>query len=117
MMSQTLGIARSSYYPSHHKTESKPSSENKKTIKQIIRIHQDSEGRYNASKIHQILFEQRLQISRKHVQLSMKKENIRSIILKKYKPHSSKSTVAGITYIHTQKDGWYYLASVMDLYS
>lgn len=57
---------------------------------------------------------------------------------RKYQPHLLKSTVAkrtnlleqdfstttinekwvaGITYIHTQKDGWCYLASVIDLYS
>ncbi|WP_459500870.1 IS3 family transposase [Bacillus sp. C1] len=138
MMCQTLGIARSSYYQSHHKTESNRSRENKELTKKIKQIHQDSEERYGAPKIHQTLLEQGLQLSIKRVQRLMKKENIRSIILKKYKPHSSKSTVeerinllkqdfstttinekwvADITYIHTQKDGWCYLASVMDLYS
>lgn len=124
MMCQTLGIARSSYYQSQHKTESKRSRENKKLTKKIIQIHQDSEGRYGAPRIHQILLEQGLQVSIKRVQRLMRKEDIRSIILKKYKPHSSKSTVeertnlleqdfstttinekwvADITYIHTQK--------------
>ncbi|EEM11291.1 hypothetical protein bmyco0003_19860 [Bacillus pseudomycoides] len=138
MMCQTLGIARSSYYQSQHKTESKRSRENKKLTKKIIQIHQDSEGRYGAPRIHQILLEQGLQVSIKRMQRLMRKEDIRSIILKKYKPHSSKSTVeertnlleqdfstttinekwvADITYIHTQKDVWCYLASVMDLYS
>ncbi|AWC28842.1 IS3 family transposase [Bacillus cytotoxicus] len=137
-MCQTLGIARSSYYQSQHKTESKRSRENEELTKQIIQIHQDSGGRYGAPKIHQTLLEQGFQVSVKRVQRLMKKENIRSIILKKYKPHSSKSTieerinlleqdfstttinekwVADITYIHTQKDGWCYLASVMDLHS
>ncbi|MGI2733514.1 IS3-like element ISBce13 family transposase [Bacillus cytotoxicus] len=137
-MCQTLGIARSSYYQSQHKTESKRSRENEELTKQIIQIHQDSGGRYGAPKIHQTLLEQGVQVSVKRVQRLMKKENIRSIILKKYKPHSSKSTieerinlleqdfstttinekwVADITYIHTQKDGWCYLASVMDLHS
>lgn len=138
MMCQTLGIARSSYYQSQHKTESKRSRENKKLTKKIIQIHQDSEGRYGAPKIHQILLEQGLQVSIKRVQRLMRKEDIRSILLKKYKPHSSKSTVekrtnlleqdfstttinekwvADITYIHTPKGVWCYLASVMDLYS
>jgi len=138
MMCQTLGIARSSYYQSQHKTESKRGHENKELTQKIIQIHRDSGERYGAPKIHQILLKQGLQISIKRVQRLMKKENIRSIIFKKYKPHSSKSTVeertnlleqdfstttinekwvADITYIHTQKDGWCYLASVMDLYS
>ncbi|MGA3513674.1 DDE-type integrase/transposase/recombinase, partial [Lactiplantibacillus plantarum] len=63
---------------------------------------------------------------------------IRSIIRKKYRPASNHEKVesrenllkqdfsttsinqkwsADITYIHTQKEGWTYLASVMDLYS
>ena len=63
---------------------------------------------------------------------------LRSIVVKKFRPNSSKSTVDGkgniinrnfkasdinekwctdITYIHTSKDGWTYLASVMYLYS
>jgi len=138
MMCQALGVARSSCYQSHHKTESKCSRENKELTKKIIQIHQDSGERYGAPKIHQTLLEQGVQLSIKRVQRLMKKENIRSIILKKYKPHSSQSTVeertnllkqdfstttinekwvADITYIHTQKDGWCYLASVMDLYS
>ncbi|PEI86384.1 IS3 family transposase [Bacillus pseudomycoides] len=137
-MCQALGVARSSYYQSQHKTESKRSRENEELTKKIIQIHQDSGERYGAPKIHQILLEQGLQVSIKRVQRLMKKEDIRSVVLKKYKPHSSKSTVeertnlleqdfstttinekwvADITYIHTQKDGWCYLASVMDLYS
>ena len=63
---------------------------------------------------------------------------LRSIVVKKYRPHSSKGDVeerenllnrdfgtstinqkwcTDITYIHTIKDGWTYLASVMDLHS
>ena len=68
----------------------------------------------------------------------MRKLGIKSIIIKKYRPTSSKRKieaqenvlkrdfktttinekwVTDITYIHTIKDGWCYLASVMDLYS
>lgn len=63
---------------------------------------------------------------------------IRSIVTKKFRPYSNKRTYSekpnllnreftadtinqkwctDITYIHTIKDGWTYLASVMDLYS
>jgi len=63
---------------------------------------------------------------------------IRSIVVKKYRPYSSKKNITerenilnrdfststinqkwctDITYIHTVKDGWTYLASVMDLHS
>jgi transposase InsO family protein len=68
----------------------------------------------------------------------MAKLGLRSIVVKKYKHHSSKSPivekenilnrefeattinqkwVTDITYIHVLKEGWTYLASVMDLYS
>ncbi len=67
----------------------------------------------------------------------MNKANIRSIRKKKYRPYPPKEKiiqldnllkrdfttqtinkwVADITYIHTLKDGWCYLASVLDLHS
>jgi transposase len=77
-------------------------------------------------------------ISLKRVQRFMSSMGLRSIVVKKFRPHSSKSSVVekenllnrdfkatsinqkwctDITYIHTLKDGWTYLASVMDLYS
>lgn len=64
--------------------------------------------------------------------------DLRSIVIKKYRHHSSKVDISerknildqdfksstinqkwctDITYIHTIKDGWTYLASVMDIYS
>lgn len=74
----------------------------------------------------------------KKTQRLMRKLDIKSIIIKKYRPASSKGKieeqenilkrdfnattinerwVTDITYIRTIKDGWCYLASVMDLYS
>ena len=68
----------------------------------------------------------------------MKALNIHSIVIKKYKPHNTKNNVqekdnilnrdfvatdinqkwcTEITYIPVLKDGWTYIASVMDLYS
>ncbi len=77
-------------------------------------------------------------MSLKRVQRLMTKAGIRSIIQQKYRPYSSKCKVeerdnllnrdfstttinekwvADITYIHTLRDGWCYLASVLDLHS
>lgn len=77
-------------------------------------------------------------MSLKRVQRLMTKAEIRSITKKKYRSHSSREKVlerknllerdfstttinekwvADITYIHTLRDGWCYLASVMDLHS
>lgn len=69
----------------------------------------------------------------------MKKQSLRSVVVKKYRHYSGKGVVADnkenilnqdftatninqkwctdITYIHVLKEGWTYLASVMDLYS
>jgi transposase InsO family protein len=77
-------------------------------------------------------------LSLKRVQRLTKKAGIRSFVSKKYRPYASKhkieerenlleqdfSTnsinekwVADITCIHTLRDGWCYLASVLDLHS
>ncbi|WP_317939526.1 DDE-type integrase/transposase/recombinase, partial [Tetragenococcus halophilus] len=77
-------------------------------------------------------------VSLKRVQRLMRELGIHSIIRKKYRPASNHEKVgsrenllkqdfsttsinqkwsADITYIYTQKEGWTYLASVMDLYS
>ena len=68
----------------------------------------------------------------------MTKLNLCAVTVKKYKPHSTKKVaedlenvlkrdftttyinekwVGDITYIHTSRDGWCYLASVLDLHS
>lgn len=85
-----------------------------------------------------ILLKEGYLVSLKRVQRLMKKADIRSITQKKFRPSSSKHKVeerenlleqdfttktinekwvGDITYIHTLKDGWCYLASVMDLHS
>ena len=68
----------------------------------------------------------------------MRKLGIKSVIKKKFRPHASKQKIeerenflkrdfstgtinekwaTEITYIHTLRDDWYYLASVLDLYT
>ncbi|WP_242847867.1 IS3 family transposase [Fervidicella metallireducens] len=139
LMCEVLKVSRSSFYKYLHKTESKRSIENKMYVEEILNIYKESNGRYGAPKIHKVLREERgYAISLKRVQRIMKKLNIKSIIIKKLRPHSSKSRieerenvlkrdfstttinekwVTDITYIHTNKDGWCYLASVLDLHT
>lgn len=138
-MCEVLKVSRSSFYKYLNKTESKRSVENKMYEEEILKIYKDSKGRYGAPKIHKMLREERGHaISLKRVQRIMKKLNIKSIIIKKFRPHSSKSKieakenvlkrdfstttinekwVTDITYIYTLKDGWCYLASVLDLHT
>lgn len=137
-MCKVLDISRSSYYKRLNKTESKRSIENKQFKEKILKIYHDSKKRYGAPKIHNRLVNKGYKISLKRVQKLMKELGIRSITAKKFKPYKSTNSVeerenilnrdfstttinekwvADITYIHTLKDGWCYLSSVMDLHS
>ena len=137
-MCDVLEIPRSTYYQSWHKTISKRERENQELMNRIKEIHLESKERYGAPKIHHILCEEGYNVSLKRVQRLMQKANIRSITQKKFRPTPSKENVverenivkqdfstttinekwvADITYIHTLKDSWCYLASVMDLHS
>lgn len=94
--------------------------------------------RYGATKLQRAIESDGTKCSIKRVQRHMVKLGLRSIVIKKYKPQSSKNEITekenilnqnfeaetinqkwctDITYIHVLKEGWTYLASVMDLYS
>ena len=94
---------------------------------------------YGSIKLHRILNIEGVPCSLKRVQRHMKNQGLRSVVVKKYRHHSEKGVVpdnkenvlnqdftttninqkwcTDITYIHVLKDGWTYLASVMDLYN
>ncbi len=105
---------------------------------QIRKIWSLSKARYGAPKIHKVLIDNGEKISLKRVQRYMKQMNIQSIVIKKFHYYSEKVKAedkknllnrdfttteinqkwcSDITYIYTIKDGWTYLASVMDLHS
>ena len=137
-MCETLDIPRSTYYESLNRTESNRDRENREYTEKIIEIHDDSKKRYGAPKIYKALQKQGYTISLKRVQRLMKKAGIKSITVKKFRPTASKHNVeereniimrdfstttinekwvGDITYIHTLRHGWCYLASVLDLHS
>lgn len=112
--------------------------ENNKLLEKIRHIHKESKQRYGAPKIYDKLVEDGWSVSLKRVQRLMRKAHIRSITVKKFRPQTSKTTiqsrenllnqnfttttinqkwVADMTYIHTLKNGWCYLASILDLHS
>lgn len=132
-----LGISRTTYYSFAYKKTSKTAVERKVLKQEIQSIYDDSNGIYGAPKIHKILSE-KFNVSIKRVQRIMRELGLKSVIVKKFKHHTTKikiddkdnilnqdfSTntinekwVGDITYIHTIKDGWCYLASVMDLHT
>lgn len=138
VMCEVLDVPRSTYYQSLEHMESNRDRENRQLTEEIHRIHKESKARYGAPKIHQSLLKEGYAVSLKRVQRLMKKAGIRSITVKKFRPQKSQGTimertnhleqdfttttinekwVADITYIHTLRDGWCYLASVLDLHS
>lgn len=137
-MCKVLGLNRSTYYKClNHKTSNRD-NENQRLDEDILAIYYDTKRRYGAPKIHHELLQMGWNVSLKRVQRRMVQLGIRSVVIKKYRHYSSNKPVdekenilkqdftatginqkwcTDITYIHTQKDGWTYLASVMDFYS
>ena len=137
-MCSVLDIPRSTYYNKINRKPSNRALENKRFKQIIMDIYLKSKKRYGAPKITKKLKSLGHKISIKRVQRLMRTLNIRSIIQKKFKYYSKSSNykkgknilnrnfkatrinqkwATDITYIHTQKDGWCYLASVMDLFT
>src|SRR5690625_7663055 len=92
-MCNVLDVPRSTYYQSLNKTISNRERENNKLTKRIIKIHNDSDKRYGAPKIHHLLNEEGYLVSLKRVQRLMKKAKIRSITVKKIRPLPSKEKI------------------------
>lgn len=134
-----MKVSRSTYYDAINRGISKREKENEQLKIKILEIYNKSKKRYGTPKIQKMLEKEGYEISLKRVQRLMKKLGIKSIIIKKYRPSTSKSKVpegkpnlidqdftttrlnekwvGDITYIYTIKDGWTYLASILDLHS
>jgi len=138
-MCKVFGLPRSTYYDRINRKPSKRSLENKKFKELIMNIYLESKKRYGAPKITAKLNKLGHKISVKRVQRLMRELEIRSIVKKKYRHYKSSDSdfkrgknllnrdfsatdinekwVTDITYIHTLKDGWCYLASVLYLFT
>ncbi len=138
LMCRVLKMPKSTYYQSFHKKPSVYEVENQQLLKRIRAIHKESDGRYGAPKIFEVLKQEGYQGSINRIQRIMKRAGICSNITKKYRPTPTQlpveerenvleqdfttttineKWVADITYIHTLRDGWCYLASVLDLHT
>lgn len=137
-MCKILDVPRSSFYEKETRKISKTEIRRKAISKEIRIVYELSKKRYGAPKIHKSLESKGIKCSMQLVQRIMKSEGIKSIVFKKYKHQNSKPSTApaenilnrkfvserpgekivgDITYIKTERDGWCYLASFMDLYS
>ncbi|UXS38121.1 IS3 family transposase [Staphylococcus delphini] len=137
-MCQVLGVSRSGYYDWKNRKPSARTVKREGLKKDIYQIYIKSQKRYGSPKITQILRRHGHTITQRTVSRMMKKLGIRSITKKKYTAttHSKHHLpvypnllnqqfkvsqlgsvwVADITYVYT-KEGWLYLATVMDLFS
>jgi putative transposase len=137
-MCEVLQVSKSGYYDWLNRPQSNQSKRRQELTKEILRVYFDSNQIYGSPKIQKKLLNEGILTSERNVQRIMETEAIRSKTVKKYKATTNSdhdkpiypnilnqdfsTTVPGeiwvsdITYVWT-KEGWLYLASVMDLYS
>lgn len=133
-----LKIARSTYYSHLNHRESMRDIENQKLKVKILDIYTSSKKRYGCIKITQYLRQNGYpKISINRVSRLMRQLDIKSIVVRKFRNYHKKQAdniqrknivnqhfnadkpnqiwLSDITYIHTIKHGWTYLASVLDV--
>lgn len=137
-MCEVMKVSRSGYYSYLVRKPSKTQEENSVLLKEIKKIHHESNEIYGSPSISSELKDRGFSCSRPRVARLMRHNGIRSKIKRKYKvTTNSKHThsvcpnflssspdptnlneqwIADITYIRTQ-EGWLYLSAIMDVYS
>lgn len=137
-MCQVLKVSRSGYYNWLKYPISQRKIEDIKLKQKITEIYINSHKTYGSPRIQQKLLREGYTIGKKRVERLMQELDICAVAKKKYRATTdsahSKSVaenhlnrqftpkrpnqywVADITYIYT-KEGWLYLATIMDLYS
>jgi len=137
-MCKVLDLNRSSYYKAFHHKPSRTQISNNELDSRILTVYYESKRRYGAPKICKVLHKKGEKASLKRIQRRMTALGIKSVVVKKYKPVKADKNVeqkenilnqdfsttsinqkwsTDITYIHTETEGWTYLASVEDIYS
>jgi putative transposase len=137
-MCQVLGVSKAGYYEWRGRTQSEQGKRKEKLTAQIKRVYMESKRRYGSPKITKILNQEGCNVSQKTVTRIMRENGLRSKTVKKYKATTNSKHsypvypnllnqqfqvdkpgtvwVGDITYIWT-KQGWLYLATIMDLFS
>lgn len=138
LMCRVLGVSRGGFYLWLKRPESRRSVENGRLVEAIRAIHRESRGVYGSPRVHARLRAQSGRYGRNRIARLMREMQIQGKRRRKFRvttdsdhtlPISgnildrkftlgtpNKAWVADITYIAT-KEGWLYLAAVMDLYS
>jgi len=137
-MCHVLDVSRSGYYAWLKRSESLRSREDKRLLKRISEIHKSSRETYGSPRVHAELQAEGVQCGRKRVARLMRLNGIRARQHKKFRAttdsrHSyavaenllnrefsvkfpDQVWAGDITYVWT-RDGWLFLAVVLDLYS
>jgi putative transposase len=138
VMCEILCVSRTGYYAWLRRPESQRKSEDEALSKLIKEIHKESNGEYGSPKVHQELRRRGTRCGRKRVARLMRKDGLKAKTVRKFKAttnskHSlpvaenlldrdftpaepNRAWAADITYVWT-KEGWLYLAVVIDLFS
>jgi transposase InsO family protein len=137
-MCEVMVVSRSGYYKWLDRKESKQEKKRKKLTIRIHHLFLESRRLYGSPKITALLQREGVRVSQKTVARIMKENELRSRTVKKYKATTNskhnlpvyenrlnrqfqvekpnQAWAADITYVPT-KEGWLYVASVMDLFS
>lgn len=137
-MCHVLAVSVSGYCAWRRRPPSRRSQENQALVVRIKAIHQDSRQTYGSPRVHAELRAQGIVCNKKRVERLMRKHNIRAKQPKRYRSTTDsdhalpvapnrldrnfdadkpdRKWITDITYVPT-KEGWLYLAAVMDLYS
>lgn len=136
-MCKVLRVSRSSYYSWLVHEPGQRDIENDTLLKRIIRVYESSKRTYGSPRVTMALLEEGFHVSRQRVARLMKKQNLQSIIRKKWivttdsrhnypvvenklnrdfnATRKGQGWVSDITYIKTAQ-GWLYLTVIIDLY-
>jgi transposase InsO family protein len=132
-----MKVSSSGYYKWLHKAPSKRELHNRYLVNEIRQVYRTSRHRYGSPRITKELNIKGIRASQPLIAKLMRKENIRSIIKKKFKVttdsshnypvvenklmrefsvlQSNRVWVSDLTYVHTAQ-GWVYLTTVIDLF-
>ena len=138
LMCRLLSVSRSGFYASKTRPESARSKQDRKLVQEIKRVHSQSKGVYGSPKIRAELVDEGFSVGRHKVARLMRLERLRGCPKRRYRITTQQDPrhtpaknlleqnfstnkpdqtwVADITYVST-KQGWLYLAVVIDLYS
>jgi transposase InsO family protein len=133
-----MEVSKSSYYKYLRRKQSKREKERKEILNEIKEIYQESKGRYGIPRINAELNRRGIKCDKKRIARIMKEEGISAKTRKKHKittnskhklpvaenllrqnfraDRANKIWASDITYVWT-KEGWLYLAAILDLYS